>query len=431
MNDIEQQNSRMTRIMSQVKKVKSKYNDILLSWDSNIDLLEGNDPCGRFDIKYMYDHYLDTMALIGGVQMNFEATRHRVGQRSSLLDHCFATNPTHIDNVETILSHISDHSVVKWQYHCEELKFHPQFIKTRKFSNLTREVMLEDIRNNVSLNAVLSNTNTDQVTNTIITEYNDMINRHAPATIIQVRADYMPFYNEEIKEQNTDADIKLSEAILVNEKEKWNIYKMSRNKLMKLINTAKTNYYERILNSSLNIWKSAKHLTNSEESTVPRRIVSDGKVVTSPKKLANCFNVFFKEKIRNIQKSFFDWPLNPLFVLSLIIPRKECRFCLPETTVEEVENIIRNMKSSNGVGFDNINTRIIKKIPEITAVFVCHLINTAIQSNKYPEMLKITRILPLSKAGKNKDKMDSFRPVCNAHTFDKIFQEHIKCHIFY
>lgn len=98
--------------------------------------------------------------------------------------HCFSTNPGHIDNVETLANHISDHSVVKWQYHCEELVFNPQFMKTRRYVDLTRDAMQTYINNSERLNSILSKTNTNVVTNTVIEEYNNMINYIAPPHII-------------------------------------------------------------------------------------------------------------------------------------------------------------------------------------------------------------------------------------------------------
>ena len=78
--------------------------------------------------------------------------------------------------------------------------------------------MLDDIRNNVTLNSASADTRTDIVSNTIMTEYNNMINRHAPCKIVQVKKDYIPYFNEEVRQLQSEANSKLTNAINENDK---------------------------------------------------------------------------------------------------------------------------------------------------------------------------------------------------------------------
>ena len=57
------------------------------------------------------------------------------------------------------------------------------------------------------------------------------------------------------------------------------------------------------------------------------------------------------------------------------------------------------------------------------------MINRSIATSTYPEILKISKILPILKANKNKNEIDSFRPINNLPLADKIFSEHIKIHL--
>ena len=121
--------------------------------------------------------------------------------------------------------------------------------------------------------------------------------------------------------------------------------------------------------------------------------------------------------------------MDPIEVLKLLIPQPKTTFVLPSITIKEVENIIKRMKKSNTSGFDGISTRFLKLIPEISAAFLANAINTSIASSTFPEILKISRILPLSKPEKDLNEMSSYRPISNLHTFDKIIEEHIKHHL--
>ena len=125
--------------------------------------------------------------------------------------------------------------------------------------------------------------------------------------------------------------------------------------------------------------KTVKHLTNNNESTIPKRIVDDTGIVTSPKCLSNIFNNHFIQKIKDINKTFTKSEVNPIDILELVIPKANTQFHLPEVTFEEVKDMIVKMKGTNSVGFDGLSSKIIKKILEMTAVFVTHIINTSIR----------------------------------------------------
>ena len=196
----------------------------------------------------------------------------------------------------------------------------------------------------------------------------------------------------------------MTKAIKANTDEQWKIYKKARNSLLKVIDISKSLYYEGLITQSANVFKTVESLTAKKDSTIPRRIIDEKGTITSPKALANMFNKFFIDKIEIIRKSFTDSPVDPILLLSLLIPKKPARFHLPEITLDETINIILQMKASNGVGFDNISSNIIKKIPEITGVFVSHIINTSIRQGVYPEMLKIVGFYQYQNCGKARSK---------------------------
>ena len=78
------------------------------------------------------------------------------------------------------------------------------------------------------------------------------------------------------------------------------------------------------------------------------------------------------------------------------------------------------------MGLDGINSKIIRMVPKVTALMMTQLINSIIKTSTYPEILKISRILPILKPDKCKSSPDSYRPICNLSVFNKIIQEWIK-----
>ena len=48
----------------------------------------------------------------------------------------------------------------------------------------------------------------------------------------------------------------------------------------------------------------------------------------------------------------------------------------------------------------------------------------------YPSALKVNKMLPTLKPGKDKYLIDSYRPINILHPFDKLYQEHVKNYLF-
>ena len=58
-----------------------------------------------------------------------------------------------------------------------------------------------------------------------------------------------------------------------------------------------------------------------------------------------------------------------------------------------------------------------------------HLINTIIRTGTYPDILKLSKITPQLKPDKQTNKIDSYRPINNLCTLDKIVEQYIKTHL--
>ena len=77
-------------------------------------------------------------------------------------------------------------------------------------------------------------------------------------------------------------------------------------------------------------------------------------------------------------------------------------------------------------GHDSISSRIIKLAPDQFAIYITHAINLSIREGYFPKILKIARILPLSKKDKCKSSLDRYRQISNLNTFDKNYEEWMK-----
>ena len=115
---------------------------------------------------------------------------------------------------------------------------------------------------------------------------------------------------------------------------------------------------------------------------------------SSPPKLANLCNKYFLKEIKKIRNNFIKTTINPIQILEFLIPKNQNTFNLPPITLEKTKKIIKNLKNSNSTGHDLLNNKILKKVKNILAPHITYLINTIIISNIFPDIFKISRILP-------------------------------------
>ena len=60
---------------------------------------------------------------------------------------------------------------------------------------------------------------------------------------------------------------------------------------------------------------------------------------------------------------------------------------------------------------------------------MAHLINTIIRTKKFPQIFKISRILPLSKPHLDKNLISSYRPINNLCCLEKYVESYILFHL--
>ena len=132
---------------------------------------------------------------------------------------------------------------------------------------------------------------------------------------------------------------------------------------------------------------------------------------------------------QDIREKSTDSNIDPIEILGKLIKKPDKKFALPKISYEETYKIILKMKLSGSSGLDEIDSKIIKMVPKVTAMMMTHLINSIITTGIYPDILKISRILPILKPGKAKSEEGSYRPINNLSVFDKIIQEWIKINL--
>lgn len=188
-------------------------------------------------------------------------------------------------------------------------------------------------------------------------------------------------------------------------------------KIIRLTQRAQNNYQIKMSNNQS---KTTWQIINSSRMNVPRNSISQIKVgdrtITNPKDIANAFNNYFVDKIKPILNAGNN-------VTSQINNMTQSIFMAPSIPID-IYDIIKGLKNSSSVGYDDISTRIVKSVAHIICGHLSFLINLCIISGVFPDGLKISILKPLFKK-EDKEQMEFYRPIALIPIFSKIFEKFI------
>lgn len=188
-------------------------------------------------------------------------------------------------------------------------------------------------------------------------------------------------------------------------------------RIIKLTRRAQNNFIiKKSNNKSKTIWQIVNNCKQNKPHDPITQINVDNKIITDSNEISKSFNNYFVDKVVpviNYNKLYnYDMPniMNSMFMQP----------ALPS----DILNIIRSLKNTNSVGYDDICTKVVKFIAEIICEHLAHILNMAISAGVYPENLKVTKVKPVYKKGDRK-LMENYRPIALSPLFSKIFEKYI------
>ena len=217
----------------------------------------------------------------------------RVTENSqTLIDHIYVSTDVHVVQSDVVENSLSDHFVVfacistKNNLYVPKQNHHT--IKYRNFRQLNPEQLNQDL-----YNAPWTSYRSDSVNEALqsfMETFTTIINKHIPLVTKRVKRIKQPgWLTEDILEA-----IKLRDSAM--KKRKHRAYKHYRNKVTKLINEAKTNYYkDYVENNNNNPSKlskmfnelSGKNRNNNEPTSIN---LDNNMTLTDEQDIANAFN---------------------------------------------------------------------------------------------------------------------------------------------
>ena len=390
--------------------VSHGHNNIICVGDFNIDVLDlENRPYSRDFVNtfssYGFTNEINKKSYVSPI----------TDSEVSCLDHVW--NNFGIERTSYVIKHkLSDHYGVAtiFKNHVDNI---PIKIKFRDFSVGNIQSYMSKIEDEFS-SFSSSFYDANDYTNYLTSSLNRLLNKYFPikCKIITHKRIQSPWITSKIKK-------------CIEKKHRWyrlwkgglitlTSYKRYCSSLRNLLRIAKKNYYVHKLNSLNNDpkknWKLLNKMMNKNVKGIPDEFIINGSSCADPQLVANAFNTYFVDHPHqiheNIDESNGDY--------SNIISQNTNTMYFDFFDELEILKVICNLKKEGDR--QDISRRFIKLSASYVSKLLCKLFNMCLTTSIYPDGLKIAKVTPVFKKGKNND-ISNYRPVSVLCNLGKIF----------
>ena len=128
--------------------------------------------------------------------------------------------------------------------------------------------------------------------------------------------------------------------------------------------------------------------------------------ISEPTEIANLFNTFFSEIANDIRSKIPAASTNP----DLFVQPSNSNFELLNCDHSTVKEIILSLETKTSLEIDDLNTKVLKRVPDLFSTPLAHVINLSLDTGILPDKLKISRTVPFFKAGLSTN-LSNYRPI--------------------
>ena len=364
---ITMQMSRWSEFLDQWQRALSTGLEVHTLGDMNLNHLNWTDQAiphsnQSYKLRDLISALFSQILSKGVTQCVRVATRHWPGQPSTGLDHYYTNRVDKISPVQTQHRGGSDHQLIFAVRYSRSIKSSPRYIRKRSYRNFKPEEFKEAIQSVSWLDVYLSE-NVNKAVELMSNKITSILDTMAPIRTVQVRTNYAPWLSQETKELMSERDTLQSRAAKSKSAEDWKKYKVLRNRINSRLKSEERNW-QRIRISecgqnSAKVWKNVKDIINWKSSGAPIQLFNNGVLHNKPSEVADCQNQLFIDKVRLIRENMPAPVSDPLNKLRLLMSNRSCSFSLHTVHPDEVAKLITDLKNTNYVGLELIDTKII------------------------------------------------------------------------
>lgn len=183
-----------------------------------------------------------------------------------------------------------------------------------------------------------------------------------------------------------------------------------------VLKAAKENHYKNRINSANNKMKETWSIINDLRDK-PRKLINSEIPLS-----ANEMNDFYCSIAKKLNEDTII-PYDPLIHLRDFV--NDNYLILYDTNIDELCEVLKEIKNKKAVGFDDISMKIFDNLPGVALNTLVSLVNMSFHDGSFPSFLKMSVVIPLHKGGKLDDP-SNFRPISLIPTLAKIIETLVK-----
>ena len=424
LNDIHAQNDRLVRQINHWRTLCKSKHDFISLGDCNLD----------YNRWYDEDYHLhDQAAMVQSFLLDTTSsqivktfTRSEIVQGGALsrscIDHCYSNTPEKLSRPDVLAVGESDHMGITVTKYSRAEPIKPKTVQKRSYKMFDIEQFLTDVHDSSINNDVTACDNIEEASTVFEKGFKHILDKHAPIKVFQNRKHYCPYVSERTKTLMCERNNLKEKAAIHGDKNSEIEFKRKGKEIKKALIEDEKLYYMKDFSENNELsatWRTAKTVLGENVNLSPTVIKNTSEsgeveVVTSPKKLANIFNKFFRKKIQLLREKTNKEPE--------IAPCERLRKWLAKRPdppppfqfkiIDRIgfRKIMKKMKPKRVHGVDFIDSFSLKIASPLIEDALIHLINLSITNNSFSTRWKPQLIFPLHKKSA-KDIVSNYRPV--------------------
>ena len=402
-----------------LKQCQEENKELYICGDFNIDLL-------KIDSVGSYLKFYNILNTHGLLPFIIHPSRVVEGQIPSLIDNIFSNNYQQYILSGNIYLTLSEHfsqfaSVIR-----EKIDVRKISMFGRNYSKFSED----HFRDDVSIQRWKQDSNDANILmSDFIWRLDGCAERHAPIKKLsppEIKLRLNPWMTPEILKL-----IRVRDRLFARKKREPDndlvkvTYNRVRNivsrKILKSKRDHHKSYFETHNNNIKKTWEGIKKIVNIKKPTdfSISQLNLRGKIIDDPSEITNSFNNFFASVGPETEKSVPKIPnMSPS---SYLKNRNQFDMIIAHISEDEILDIINSL-SNKSTGPASIPLRLLKIVADLIVVPLCRIINISFTTGVFPDVLKVSKIIPLHKGGSTLE-VNNFRPISLLSIFDKIIEK--------
>ena len=388
-----------------------------------------HDPKVQPCVDLLYEKILSS----GVVQTIHEDTRTgSSGSRvvSSCLDLHFTNEPEKISSV-LVEPSPSDHCYIQFNRSGKKEFTAPRFTRRRQWAKIDWKLAGEqfaNLRQNGDLDVIYRTRDVDQVVDFTTKVIQNILDSQAKCKNISNRKNFCPFMDKELSELVKTKKIKYKLWLNSRNATTWLDYKRAKQNVKRVQKIKKQQYIAanvKEARSSKDLWRTTKTTLGWNKSSNIKQVEVDSKLVVDKQEIAENFNDYYIDKIKKINEDIPATEQDPLQYTRDTVSKFNGR--IPEMNfrrvhLKKIRKTIGALRNTTSTSHDDICTMAIKKLAWHIAPMLKRIIILSFETQKFPTLWKMARIVPIFKGKGGQTKLSSYRPVALLPSLSKVLE---------